>query len=456
MVSAGTCRKSDGTIGYDSLRVYNPITDPNATPLGYGNRNAQGVQLSAGTDAIRYFISAGRDEELGVFKLPKFEQARYDSVGITPHDWTTRPNARLLNSFRGNISAQVNEKLDATVNFGYTTVDQRTSPESNATVGIGSQAFGGPGYPDNGFLSIVGTPLKGYRAWTPAYAWEERTQQNVNRMILSSNINWRPATWLQTRANVGTDLTDRVDYDLNMNGEGAPIDNVQRNGFAQNARANITNLSADLGATANYNPSKFTWAAFKTTLGTQYNNFRQEQNNASGTTLPPGAVTASSGAVAGSSEATTITKTWGIFVEEQLALRDRMFVTGAVRTDQNSAFGTNFQRVYYPKASLSGRCLTKTSSRVAVSFERSATSAIVSRTARPAFSRARTPRTGRSRRAPRRSREPISRSKPSTRSVTTRSSRSVRPSGKQASIRVSSGAAFSSMSRTTRGSRTTR
>jgi TonB-linked SusC/RagA family outer membrane protein len=352
-VSAGTCTKTGGAFGWDSVRVYNPITDPNATPLGLGNRNSQGVQISAGTDAVRYFISAGRDEEIGVFKLPGFEQARYDSVGITPHDWTTRPNARLLNSFRGNISAQVNEKLDAAVNFGYSTVDQRTSNESNNTVGIGSQAFGGPGYPTNGLVSQVNTPLHGYRAWTPAYAWEEKLQQNVNRMILSSNINWRPASWLQTRANFGTDMADRVDFDLNMNGEGAPIDNVQRNGFAQNARANITNLTADLGATANYNPAKYTWMNFKTTVGTQYNNFHQDQNNASGTTLPPGAVTASAGATSGASEATTITKTWGIFVEEALALRDRMFLTGAVRTDQNSAFGTNFQRVYYPKGSLS-------------------------------------------------------------------------------------------------------
>jgi hypothetical protein len=30
-----------------------------------------------------------------------------------------------------------------------------------------------------------------------------------------------------------------------------------------------------------------------------------------------------------------------------------MFITGAVRTDQNSSFGTNFQQVYYPKASIS-------------------------------------------------------------------------------------------------------
>ena len=53
------------------------------------------------------------------------------------------------------------------------------------------------------------------------------------------------------------------------------------------------------------------------------------------------------------SEATTLQKTFGIFVEEQVSFRDRLFVTGAVRSDQNSAFGTNFQRVVYPKASLS-------------------------------------------------------------------------------------------------------
>jgi hypothetical protein len=40
-------------------------------------------------------------------------------------------------------------------------------------------------------------------------------------------------------------------------------------------------------------------------------------------------------------------------VEEQVALNDRIFLTGAVRADQNSAFGTSFQRVLYPKASLS-------------------------------------------------------------------------------------------------------
>jgi hypothetical protein len=42
-----------------------------------------------------------------------------------------------------------------------------------------------------------------------------------------------------------------------------------------------------------------------------------------------------------------------MFVEGGADINDRLFLTAAVRSDQNSAFGTNFQRVYYPKASLS-------------------------------------------------------------------------------------------------------
>jgi TonB-linked SusC/RagA family outer membrane protein len=353
MVSLGTCLKSDGSHGYDSLRVFSPIRDPNVTPLGLGYRNAEGLQVQGGTDAIRYFMSGGRDDETGVFKLDPYEKNRFDSLGIAIHPWQMRPNSRLLNAFRGNISAQVNPQFDASLNFGYSTVNALTSNESNNTVGIGSQAFGGPGYRNNGLVSGLADSLVGYRAGTPGLIWAEKLQQNVNRMILSSNLNWRPASWLQTRANFGTDLADRVDNRLHMNGEGWPLTATYRDGQAFNARTNITNLSADLGATANYNPARFAWLNLKTTVGTQYNNFRQDQNQAGGTTLPPGATTADAGSIPSVNESYTLQKTWGIFVQQDAALRDRLFLTAAVRTDQNSAFGTNFQRVYYPKASLS-------------------------------------------------------------------------------------------------------
>jgi TonB-linked SusC/RagA family outer membrane protein len=353
MVSLGTCLKTGGTKGYDSLRVYSPIKDPSVTLLGYGYRNAQGAQVSGGTDAVRYFVSGSRDDETGVLKLDQYEQNRWDSLGVTIHPWQVRPNTRLLNAFRGNVSAQVTPQFDVAVNFGYSTVNALTSNESNNTVGIGSQAFGGPGYRNNGLVSGLADSLLGYRAGTPGLIWAEKLQQNVNRFILSSSMNWRPSSWLQTRANFGTDFADRVDDRLHMNGEGWPLNATYRDGGAYNARTNVTNLSADLGATANYNPSRYTWLNFKTTLGTQYNNYRLDQNEADGTTLPPGAVTASAGATPGASENYTLTKTWGVFIDETAAIRDRLFLTASVRSDQNSAFGTNFQRVYYPKASLS-------------------------------------------------------------------------------------------------------
>jgi TonB-linked SusC/RagA family outer membrane protein len=351
-VSEKRCNKADGSFGYDSLRVFNPITNADLTPLGYGYRKAAGLQVAGGSDAVRYFMSGTRDNEIGVFQLDNYERNRWDSLGVPIHSWQLRPNTRLLNSFRANVSAQINPQLDALVNFGYSTNEGFTSNESNNTIGIGSQAFGGPGYRNNGLVNGTDS-LLGYRAGTPGLVWAEKLQQNTNRMIMSSNINWRPTSWLQTRANFGTDFADRVDYNLHMNGEGWPISATYRDGEARNGRDNITSITADLGATANYNPSRYNWLNLKTTVGTQYGNYREDRNTATGTSLPPGAVTAPAGAIPSVNEATTLQKTWGIFAEQVLAMRDRLFITGALRTDQNSAFGTNFQRVFYPKASVS-------------------------------------------------------------------------------------------------------
>ena len=92
----------------------------------------------------------------------------------------------------------------------------------------------------------------------------------------------------------------------------------------------------------------------KTTIGGDYNNLESDFVSASGDLLPPGAQTVNQAAIqSASSQFQTVNKTLGLYAQEEAALRDRMFLTIAARTDQNSAFGTNFQRVVYPKASLS-------------------------------------------------------------------------------------------------------
>jgi TonB-linked SusC/RagA family outer membrane protein len=344
-VSAGTCLR-------DSVRTYSPINDPDATPLGTGNRSQFGAQVSGGTDAVRYFLSAEREDETGLLDLPPFERRRFDSAGVQLREWTERPNVLAKNSFRTNLNAALTSKLDVGLNVGYVNLQQRYSLESNATAGLGSHLFGGPGYRTNGTVAVTpSTPLNGYRAWTPAYSWAEKTEQTVNRVIGALNVQYRPTAWLSNRANIGNDYTSRVDDNLRFRGEGPPLTAIYRDGFKGNARAGIRNLSLDLASTASFNPR--TWLNSKTTLGAQYINYKFDQNNASGTQLTPGGQTTNAGATPGATEATTLQKTLGIFVEQAVSLNDRLFLTGAVRTDQNSAFGTEFQRVFYPKASLS-------------------------------------------------------------------------------------------------------
>ncbi len=344
LISAGTCIK-------DSVRVYSPINDPDATPLGLGHRSQFGLQLSGGNEAVRYFLSGEREDETGVLQLPDFERRRFTESNTPIHDYVDRPNVLGKNSYRANLNAAINPKLDAAVSIGFINSDARFQLESNATAGLGSHLFGGKGYKDNGSVPSVGTPLNGYRQWTPGYTWQEKTGQGVNRFIGSLNVQYRPSSWLAARATVGNDLTGRVDDDLLLRGEGPPISATYRNGFKFNQRTNIRNFTTDASATATFNP--LSWLNSRTTVGTQYVAYQLDQSQAGGEDLPPGTQTAGQGAIPSSSEGTTIQKTLGLYVEEATAFRDRLFLTAAVRTDQNSAFGTNFQSVFYPKLSAS-------------------------------------------------------------------------------------------------------
>src|SRR5690606_21283848 len=90
-----------------------------------------------------------------------------------------------------------------------------------------------------------------------------------------------------------------------------------------------------------------------TVLGVQYYQNIFDRNGASGRNLPPGAVTINAGAVQFADETSDESRTLGAFLEQQIAFRDRLFLTGAVRSDRNSAFGADFKTVFYPKFSAS-------------------------------------------------------------------------------------------------------
>ncbi|MEO7996948.1 MAG: SusC/RagA family TonB-linked outer membrane protein [Gemmatimonadaceae bacterium] len=352
--SVSTCvlsQLSSGACVKDSLTTYTPFHDPDATPLGTGYRSQYGVQVSGGSEVLRYFLSAENEKETGVLKLPDFETRRFDSTRTPLRAWTNRPNISDRNSVRANLNATINPKLDVGITTNLIMINQRYSLESNATAGLGSQAFGGPGYKNNGTVSGTGTPLNGYRAWTPGYTWQEKTGQLATRFIAGANISYRPFSWNVTRLNIGNDYTSRVDDNFLYKGEGPPITSTYRLGFKGNGRAGIRNFSIDGASSADFKVKP--WLLTKTTAGIQYVEYNFNQNIATGTDLVPGSQTTGGGATKNATEATTFQKTAGFFLEEQLSIRDRLFLTAAARSDQNSAFGTDFQRVIYPKFSAS-------------------------------------------------------------------------------------------------------
>jgi hypothetical protein len=167
-------------------------------------------------------------------------------------------------------------------------------------------------------------------------------------------VNWRPRAWLSGRLIAGIDFASRVDDDLCRREECTSFSGTLGNskeGFKENNRTTFQDYTLDASLTASYFVSPVLRA--RTTAGVQYFQEAFRRNGAFGFGLPGGASTVTAGAIQLADEATTETKTLGAFVEQQFSLRERLYVTGALRADDNSAFGTEFSAVYYPKLTVS-------------------------------------------------------------------------------------------------------
>src|SRR5205814_2134485 len=92
-----------------------------------------------------------------------------------------------------------------------------------------------------------------------------------------------------------------------------------------------------------------------TSVGGQFNNTESNASFLGGSGFPASGVETVSSVTqaAASSQSQTINTTIGAYAQQQFGWRDRLFVTAAMRVDNNSAFGEDFKWVTYPKLSAS-------------------------------------------------------------------------------------------------------
>lgn len=330
----------------DSVTTYNPWSAPETDPFQTQPRYLGGVQVSGGSDQLRYFLSGEHQSETGPYTMPDFEINRITQFrGSRPTDREITPNELTQNSLRGNFSISIRPNLTFDVNSGYIRRNLYNAFEGTFFAGMTFQYMTGPGFKNatNGLQREFVGDIFGVEG-----------QMRDDRFTGSSSLNWQPYTWLTARAVAGLDQNNSYGYRQQLKGQGPSVGiswgPISNEGGKDYDRSNNTRYTLDLGATATHEVGQLT---FRTSVGAQRFFDAEYRSQGRGYGLPPGASTPNSARQRESWEFTTEEATYGAFIEEAVAWRDRLFVSGAFRTDQTSAFGREAKRTVYPRAAIS-------------------------------------------------------------------------------------------------------
>jgi TonB-linked SusC/RagA family outer membrane protein len=314
----------------DSLHQLGLVDRPlftNGYLMGYG------LNVSGGTQAARYFAGATFDRD----------------EGIEP----TNNMSRLTTNLSINLAPS--EKWDLQTTLGFVKSKTNQAFEAGAGGIWFSTLFGDPALTEP-LANGNPHPNRGYLFGPPEYQWGFRQPiQLINRFTASITLNHRPLTWLSHRLTVGQDQTDEGSEQLNrflrpewvrFNPGNAAL------GFKFNQRRTISYTTFDYNANAKFQlrPS----IGSTTTFGAQYYRKRYDVVSATGEQFPaPDLETVVAAAINRGFDDFVENTTVGVFGQEQISWKDKLYVTGAVRIDNNSAFGENFDFVVYPKLSAS-------------------------------------------------------------------------------------------------------
>jgi len=351
----GPCRLGDGLIQYDPYQESNwlireshlndvgtPLIRPGEPTLfpwatdnlfQYGNSRSFNAEVRGGTEGIRYFLSAGHDNE----------------EGFTWYNWnkTYRMRANVGMVFSENFSLDVSTGfVDGETRFGSPAVGDGGPYEDM----IWSTGYCGghivPGNSCNGRLDF-------YQEHLPYDVGKLDTRRAYSKFTGSGTLNFTSGDWLSARAIVGIDKA----WDKNTNlwpleVDLAPVYEETATGLITINKPTTENLSTDVSATARFDVMAGVGTA--TSIGGQYyqESLESFENHGYGFPSPLSTtVNQTPPAAAIINYDYVENKSVGFYVQEELSFNDRLFLTAAVRFDDNSAFGSEFTFEKYPKLS---------------------------------------------------------------------------------------------------------
>ena len=309
--------------------IENDIARGFGSPFSTGKPVGGTVSVQGGTQSIRYFFSGSYDRD----------------EGIVSYNWQNKLNGT------ANLSYFAGEKFKIDLSMGYTRSHTRSA---SATQPVTTYIVWG--CPSNSCVPGSGLgadePGRGYLAGVTAEAFEEiEGLDHIDRSRLGLTFTHRPRGWLTHRLTLGGDFTNNESSDYFPKGSNAGFGYPQGIKFVANDRSAF--VTADYSATGTVKLGKKLES--QSSAGVQYYRKHFSEISGQGEAFPiRGVNTVSGGGQRQGFEDPNFNlenKTVGVYAQEQLAWNNSLFLTGAVRGDDNSAFGVNYNFVVYPKIS---------------------------------------------------------------------------------------------------------
>jgi TonB-dependent SusC/RagA subfamily outer membrane receptor len=313
--------------------AYDPATSTILTtdPLGDWSQTGWGTDVylsaSGGTGDFTYFISGDLDRERGFWVA---EDIQYQG-GLT-----------------ANLGLQLSDKARLQTNVRF----NRIQNDYPAAIIEG---------PDYGFSALLSDPRligEGNRPWGE-FSWRrthdlavENSQydRTVDRLVMSTRLQYEFSDAVSGSVQVGLETTADgntewwAPFDPTLDPAGRGDREIRR------ATARVATLDASLA----WETSMGSRLTFSTVGGVQA--FQDKRDNFSSFVrlFPPGGVEL----IQAGSEIRNVTEsfeeetTGGVFLQEQVGIADRLFITVGGRVDGSSTFGDDLGLQFYPKAAI--------------------------------------------------------------------------------------------------------
>ncbi len=319
----GTSWAKTDTGEYISFNIWEAEKAAGRQFFDYGQLGTYSLSMRGGTDNIRYYLSADVD----------------DNTGIVDYNWD-----RGL-STRANVTVIPATQVNLDVSMGY--VGGKTSFMQQYTgYGVWEQAQ---------WANPLGQDrvLRGFLRSRPEEIANIEAMRENSRFTMSGTLTYQPRDWFTHRLIIGTDVAqeqnsilfprhpDGCDHDFTCLSLGQisvekPVTRYSTFDYATSLQYGIRN-----------DDIKFT-----TSFGAQYYDRFEEVVIGNGLVFPAPEIRTLGGAASTTATSRQVqNKSFGMYLQQEFNYFDRIFLTAAVRGDDNSAFGANYEAAIYPKVS---------------------------------------------------------------------------------------------------------